>query len=201
MLIGRIRALARAHGLLAAGNWDGVDLARLLAEELTPLAPGGARQVAIGGPPLLLSPGASQAMAMVVHELAINAARFGALSADGGHLAVTWQLASTGEKAKEGRAADPARLELMWAETGGPAVSVPERVGFGFTTIRGAIEHQLAGSIGFDWPPDGMTCRITIPAAGNMLHEGPACSSPSPPRPSRRGPHRRSCRNARADRG
>lgn len=179
VLIGRIRALARAHGLLAAGNWDGVDLATLLAEELASLAKDGGRQVAIEGPALLLSPGASQALAMVVHELGSNAARFGALSADGGHLAVSWQLAGTGGAAEDGSTAGPARLELVWAETGGPAVSAPDRAGFGFTTIRGAIEHQLAGTIGFDWHSDGMTCRISVPAAGNIVRDG-AASSPSP---------------------
>lgn len=170
VLTGRIRALARAHSLLAASSWDGVDLATLVAEELAPFGREGTEQVHISGPALKLSPGASQALAMVLHELAINAARYGALSVDGGRLDVIWQLVGGGKVDDD--SADPAGVELVWAETGGPQVVAPERTGFGFTTIHGAIEHQLAGAIGFDWAATGVTCRITFPSEGNLAQDG-----------------------------
>lgn len=171
VLTGRIRALARAHSLLAASRWDGVDLARLVHEELAPFDRNRGEQLHIAGPALTLSPGASQALAMVLHELAINAARYGALSAERGRLAVTWDMA-----ADEGRAA---RIELTWTETGGPAVAAPDRPGFGFTTIHGATEHQLSGAIDFDWAAAGMTCRIAFPVAGNVVQD-PAVPAASP---------------------
>lgn len=171
VLTGRIRALARAHSLLAASRWDGVDLARLLREELAPFDRNRDEQLHIAGPALTLSPGASQALAMVLHELAINAARYGALSAERGRLAVTWEMVAD--------EAGAARIELTWTETGGPAVAAPDRPGFGFTTIHGAIEHQLSGKIDLDWAPAGITCRIAFPVAGNVVQE-PAAVAPPP---------------------
>ncbi len=171
VLSGRIRALARAHSLLAASRWEGVDLARLLHEELAPFDRNRDEQLHIAGPALTLSPGASQALALVLHELAINAARYGALSAERGRLAVTWKMA-----ADEGSAP---RIELTWTETGGPAVAAPDQAGFGFTTIHGAIEHQLSGKIDFDWAAAGITCRIAFPVAGNVVQE-PAAAPARP---------------------
>jgi PAS domain S-box-containing protein len=172
VLTGRIRALGRAHSLLAASRWDGVDLARLLHEELAPFERTGVEQVQIAGPALTLGPGTSQALAMVLHELVINAARYGALSAESGRLAVTWELVAGEESA------DAGRIELTWAESGGPAVVAPEKPGFGFTTIRGAVEHQLSGEIDFDWAAAGMTCRMAFPVAGNVVHD-PVAPAPT----------------------
>lgn len=175
VLTGRIRALGRAHSLLAASRWDGVDLARLLHEELAPFDRNREEQLHISGPALTLSPGASQALALVLHELAINAARYGALSAERGRLAVIWNMVTDESGA--------ARIELTWTETGGPAVAAPDQPGFGFTTIQGAIEHQLSGKIAFDWAAAGMTCRIAFPVAGNVVPE-PRAAAAAPGRPA-----------------
>ena len=179
VLTGRIRALARAHSLLAASRWEGVDLATLVREELAPFARIGVEQVHIAGPALMLSPGASQALAMVLHELAINAARYGALSVERGQLAVSWHLA-------DADGTEAARLELIWTESGGPAVVAPDQPGFGFTTIRGAIEHQLAGDIGFDWAASGLTCRIAFPVAGNLVQDRSSAGAARERRPAPR---------------
>ena len=176
VLIGRIGALARAHSLLAASRWDGVDLATLVREELAPFNPTGAEPIRIEGPAIMLTPNASQALAMVLHELAINAERFGALSVEGGQLAVTWDIA-----AREG--AD-ARLELMWSEVSGPHTATPAAHGFGFTAMLGAIGHQLAGDIGFEWGETGVICRIAFPVKHNMTehraHGRAACNHTAP---------------------
>ncbi len=173
VLTGRIRALARAHSLLAASRWDGVDLATLVREELAPFGREGAAPIRIEGPALMLKPNASQALAMVLHELAINAARYGALSVEGGQLAVTWQIA---------RPDAGARLELAWAEVSGPRTAAPAEHGFGFTAMLGAIEHQLAGDIGFEWGETGVTCRIAFPVERNLVEAAQAASG-TPPSP------------------
>jgi PAS domain S-box-containing protein len=163
VLTGRIQALGRAHSLLASNRWDGIELAALLREELAPFGRG-TEQIRIAGPSLLIGPNASQALAMVLHELAINAARHGALSVEGGQLSVVWRLAGS-----EGAA----RLELGWQEACGPTVVMPANPGFGFTAVRGAIEHQLGGQVVIDWAPQGVRCRITFPAAGNVVEDRP----------------------------
>jgi CheY-like chemotaxis protein len=107
----------------------------------------------------MLAPNASQALAMAVHELAINAAMYGALSTETGRLDVSWQLipGDAGES-----------LALDWRESGGPSVLSPSEPGFGSTAIQGAIEHQLGGSFDIQWAPTGMTCRFVFPLSGNM---------------------------------
>ena len=156
-------ALARAHSLLARNRWDGVEIAALVREELAPFGRG-PEQIRIAGPSLLIGPNASQALAMVLHELAINAARYGALSVESGQLSVVWQLAE-----RDGAA----RLELGWQEACGPALEMPANPGFGFTAVRGAVEHQLGGEVAIDWATEGVRCRITFPAAGNVVEDRP----------------------------
>lgn len=174
-LTGRIQALARAHNLLAASRWEGVDIAALVKEELAPFNRTGAGQIMMSGPSLTLEPNAAQALAMVLHELAINAASYGALSAERGRLTVDWKLSeSSGQTC----------VELVWAESSGPAVAVPAKPGFGSTAVRGAIEHQLGGEIHIDWAPSGVTCRIAFPAARNISLDTPV-AVPAPENPSK----------------
>lgn len=165
---GRIEALARAHTLLAANRWQGVNIAVLVHEELEPFRRAGAERICLSGPALMLEPNAAQALAMAVHELAINAGMYGALSVEEGQLAVAWELSERG--------ADTI-LELYWTESGGPEVSQPAEPGFGSTAIRGAIEHQLGGEFDLTWEPKGITCRIAFPVARNMA---PAPSAAAP---------------------
>ncbi|MFM7349674.1 MAG: HWE histidine kinase domain-containing protein [Erythrobacter sp.] len=155
---GRIEALARAHTLLAANRWQGVNIATLLREEIAPFGRPGSDRINLTGPPLLLEPNAAQALAMAMHELAINAAMHGALSAEEGQLAVDWEVSEE---------AEDSQLVLNWRETGGPAVATPARAGFGSTAMRGAIEHQLGGVFALDWAPTGLAARISFPLAGN----------------------------------
>ena len=167
---GRIEALARAHTLLAANRWQGVNIAALVHEELEPFRRAGTERICLSGPSLMLEPNAAQALAMAVHELAINAGMYGALSVEEGRLAVAWELAERG--------ADNI-LELYWTETGGPEVAPPTEPGFGSTAIRGAIEHQLGGEFDLVWAPTGVTCRITFPLARNTaLATFPAAPQP-----------------------
>jgi PAS domain S-box-containing protein len=162
---GRVAALARAHQLLARSRWDGADLIELLQEEFAPYTahrrsrPKGPERCLLKGPPLRLGPEAVQPVAMVVHELATNSAKHGALSVPGGLLRIGWDLTPR----EPGGAA---WLRLHWTETGGPPVpSAPARFGFGSRVVTTTVERQLGGEVTFDWVPGGLRCEITVPAA------------------------------------
>lgn len=156
---GRIQALSRAHSLLAASRWQGVDVATLLKEELAPFQTGAGKRISLSGPSVPLLPGAAQACAIALHELATNAAVHGALSAPEGRLQVSWKVED-----HEGAA----QFMMVWEEAGGPAVSRPERAGFGTTAIRGSVEHQLSGKVEIEWPAEGLRCRIRFPLRGAL---------------------------------
>lgn len=168
-ITGRIKALSRAHSLLAASQWQGVDLATLAAEELAPFERAGGEAITISGPSIRLVPDASQALAMALHELASNAAQHGALSGEAGRVALSWRVSD-----RDGRP----HAEILWRETGGPPVEPPERTGFGFTAIQGAIEHQLCGKVDLEWASDGLVCRIGFPLVEQAEPVLPAVSAP-----------------------
>ncbi len=151
---GRIQALARAHSLLAASRWEGVTIDRLVEEELKPFTVGEADRVSAAGPQLMLRPGAAQTIGMALHELATNAAKYGALTNGEGRVDISWRTF-----AQDGQP----RLELVWSESGGPQVAAPTRTGFGSTVIAGSIRQQLGGEVSFDWQPTGLVCRLEMP--------------------------------------
>jgi PAS domain S-box-containing protein len=151
-IIGRIQSLARAHSLLADTRWDGAQLGQIVREELAPYLGSHGAGTTVDGPPLLLRPVAAQGLAMVLHELATNAAKYGALSRPGGQLTVQWVRAD-------------GVLELCWEEQGGPAVEPPRSSGFGSRIIRATIEGQLHGRLQQEWRSKGLLCVIRIPAA------------------------------------
>jgi PAS domain S-box-containing protein len=156
---GRVAALAHAHTLLATTRWAGVDLRRLVEAELGPQA----ERVRIAGPALRLAPDAAQPLAMVLHELATNAATHGALSTPDGSVDLSWSVPPEGTG-----------LRLRWRETGGPPVARPaawERRGFGARLMGATTRHQLRGEIAFDWEPDGLRCTLTLP--GRWLLDPP----------------------------
>ena len=103
----------------------------------------------LDGPPTLLEPNAAQAIAVALHELATNAAKYGSLSATKGYVELKWLRGTDGQ------------LILRWTETGGPAVQTPSRQGFGSRVIRQTIK-QLQGKVQFNWRPEGLVCEITI---------------------------------------
>ena len=147
-IVGRIESLARAHALLSEARWDGAQLGQIIREELAPFIEVEG-QVSIAGPPLLLRPAAAQSLAMVIHELATNAVKYGALSSPHGRLAVEWNRT-------------PETLELSWVESDGPAVKSPRVSGFGSKIMRASIERQLHGTLDQDWKPEGLACTIRV---------------------------------------
>ncbi|GAA0580911.1 HWE histidine kinase domain-containing protein [Craurococcus roseus] len=152
---GRIAAMSRAHSLLAAESWRGVDLAALVGTELAPYAD----RVRAGGPPVRLAADAAQPVGMLLHELATNAAKHGALSAPRGRVELEWGL-DDGDGA----------LRLTWRERGGPAVARPARAGFGTRLLDTLAGRQLGATLARDWREEGLTATLNLPAR----HAAPA---------------------------
>lgn len=164
VLLGRIQALARAHDLLARNRWLGAELGELVRGALSPFAAPGDPRVAIGGEPLVIGARVVGSIAIICHELAVNAARHGALSSPGGRVEVHWRT---------GGDAGAARLELIWAETGDRPVSPPERRGFGTLLIERAAAYELGGESRLDFRPDGLRYRLDVPLAEIAPSAGP----------------------------
>jgi PAS domain S-box-containing protein len=174
---GRIQALGRAHSMLSASRWEGADLHRIVAEELAPYAGSGNDRVEVVGPALVLKPAAAQSLSLVVHELATNAAKYGALSTAAGTVQVLWEVATGLSRSPE--------LRLTWTERGGPLVASPagpQRKGFGSRLIRGSIERQLGGRLSLQWSEEGLAATIEVPVhrtlAGESYKADPERSAP-----------------------
>ncbi|WP_207461506.1 PAS domain S-box protein [Azospirillum sp. SYSU D00513] len=150
---GRVGALARAHTALSLSRWTGVELRTLVREELEPFQEQGAERVQLHGEAVGIAADATQAIGMALHELATNATKYGALSSPGGLVDVRWR-----------RERGDGSLHLTWQEIGGPPVSPPSREGFGSTVIQQTIGHQLNGEVEQEWRPEGLLCRLRVPA-------------------------------------
>src|SRR5262249_9643467 len=144
---GRIHAMARAHTLLSQSRWDGADFTRLIDEELEPY---GCDRLTVSGPMVLIKPTVAQNIALAIHELATNAAKYGALSTPSGKLAVDWRL-------------DGDALVVNWRESGGPPVTKPDKLGFGAKVIRAGVAAQLGGQVEFEWRTSGLQCTMRLP--------------------------------------
>jgi PAS domain S-box-containing protein len=147
---GRIQALARAHSLLSESRWRGADIVELIHEELAPYCGTNLDRIKISGNCLSLEPSTAQALALALHELATNAAKYGALSLPSGGVEVVWELKG-------------AKLALRWTEYGGPPVEQEAPVGFGIRVIKASVESQLDGAVEFDWRHGGLRCAISVP--------------------------------------
>ncbi len=154
----RIQALAAAQDLLFRNSWKTVPLADLVQSQLAPFSDLAGARIQIDGPPLALTPEATQALGMALHELATNAAKYGAFSNDTGRIAISWSV--------EQDAAPEARFSLSWLESGGPPVHKPERSGFGSTVTTGMAEASTRGRVSTEFAPEGLAWRLSCPVAG-----------------------------------
>jgi two-component sensor histidine kinase/integral membrane sensor domain MASE1 len=152
-LDGRIQSMAAAHSLLSQSRWQGSGINDLVRDQLAPYAT--EANASIGGPNAILTAATTQALAMVLHELVTNAAKYGALSIPGGHVSVTWEKPSTW--------ASTAKLTVMWRETGCTSVAAPTQFGFGTSLIRDLIPHELGGSVDLVFETAGVSCKIEVP--------------------------------------
>ncbi len=146
---GRITALSRAHVLLSQSRWQGANLSRILDEELAPYRRSDLEKIVTTGPEVFLEPGTAQILALALHELATNAAKYGALSSSFGRVKLSWELG-------------PDFLRLQWVESGGPPVQRPSSEGYGTRVIGASVERQLDGTATFDWSPDGLRFTMSI---------------------------------------
>jgi PAS domain S-box-containing protein len=149
---GRIQALANVHDLLVKSCWAGAELSSIAAQELAPYLGRGEGRARIDGPHILLSPNTAQSIAVTLHELATNAAKYGSLSTPRGQVEITWIRAPEG------------MLILHWTESGGPPAKKPTRKGFGTTVIERMIREQLKGEMHLDWRAEGLACEIMLKA-------------------------------------
>ncbi|HWA20355.1 MAG TPA: HWE histidine kinase domain-containing protein [Devosia sp.] len=152
---GRVRALAQTHTRLAESDWAGVSLDTMLADELAPYR-GEKSDVVLDGPAISFPPRIAVMLGMAFHELATNAAKYGALSRPGGMLRVGWRL-------------DGDALQVEWAEAGGPPVSPPSRSGFGRLLLERALAADLKGSVRLEFPETGLTCRLAVPLESGAM--------------------------------
>ncbi|WOI53181.1 HWE histidine kinase domain-containing protein [Parvularcula sp. LCG005] len=168
---GRIAALARAHQQLALNKWNGTDMEALIQEELAPFVDGDATgTLQTQGAPIVLPPALAQSATLVIHELATNAAKYGALSNEAGTVLIDWKPTVDG-------------LHIRWTEKGGPPVTAPTRVGFGMTLLDASVKQFSGGSVNCDWRSDGLVCELVLPmkdaAKAVQAEEAPAETSTS----------------------
>lgn len=157
--LGRFAALMEAEDLAFSGQ-DGTALASLFDRVLAPYRSDPAAIAIEPGPAVKLPPRVLISLSLVIHELATNAVKYGALSAGGGAVRVTWGL-------------DPARgdLRITWVESGGPAVTPPERAGYGTELIRSVVSYSLGGSVELDYRSEGLLADIVIPLSSSLPSE------------------------------
>ncbi|MGB3796926.1 MAG: CheR family methyltransferase, partial [Alteraurantiacibacter sp.] len=145
--IGRLQGMARAYALLSDQNWVTVALRNILKRELEAHDIG---RFTLTGPDAELEPEMALSIGLVIHELATNAAKYGALSANEGHVAIDWPMSN-------------AQLQVDWTETGGPVVSKPGQKGFGIALVEGQICTQLGGNMDVEYAPTGLIVKLSVP--------------------------------------
>ncbi|WP_246718611.1 PAS domain-containing sensor histidine kinase [Microvirga terrestris] len=155
----RLFALARAHDILTRDNWEGAELRDIVGEVIEPYCRQSSGRCDIDGPRVRLTPSMALALSMAVHELATNAAKYGALSVAEGQVSVSWSIMS----------GTPRQLTLCWEERGGPPVASPERRGFGTRLIERSLAQELAGEVSLAYVPTGVVCTVKAPLPDGII--------------------------------
>lgn len=150
----RLRALGLAHGLLSEYEWRGIGIRDLAKTELSPFDDTEAPRISIVGQDALLTPDQALGLALILHELASNALKYGALSVPEGEVALSWTV--TGRKGEK-------RLQLEWIESGGPKVTPPAHHGFGSILIRRSLAKVISSEVSHEYLPDGVRAHISMP--------------------------------------
>jgi two-component sensor histidine kinase/CHASE1-domain containing sensor protein len=150
-LTARIRALSATHDLLSQSDWGNAALGDIVRSELAPYMEGNESHVRMGGPTIKLAPNDAMSLGLAIHELATNAAKYGALSTIEGRIHVHWVLLS------------PELAEIHWREEGGPPVVEPKKRGFGRDLIEKIVAHELKSQVELTFDPAGVECRLKVP--------------------------------------
>jgi PAS domain S-box-containing protein len=154
----RIRALAQTHGRLAEAHWSGVSIETIALDELAPYRHEDGSNVRVSGPRVMLGPRVALTLGMALHELATNAAKYGALSTRSGVVDLTWSA-----NARAGT------LKIEWIESGGPAVIPPKRSGFGRLLLERVLASDVKGNVQLDFAEGGLRCTIDVPLDGRNV--------------------------------
>jgi two-component sensor histidine kinase len=168
LFMNRLMALSSAHDVLTRETWEGAGLREIVAGSVRAYQDATGGRFQMEGEDVRIGPKAAVALSLALHELATNAAKYGALSGDGGRVIVRWEARGP---------ADKRRLELEWRETGGPPVVKPARSGFGSRLLRQGLKLELGASAEIDFAPDGLVCTIQAPLASPDLSDGEAIGS------------------------
>lgn len=150
-LTGRVRALSATHDLLTRSEWGTTALTDVLTAELAPYIEDHESHVELRGPDVMLAPNEALSLGLAVHELATNAAKYGALSTLDGFITISWELPETD------------LVELTWRERGGPPVTEPAKRGFGRDLIEKIVAHELDSPVRLNFAADGVECVMRIP--------------------------------------
>jgi two-component sensor histidine kinase len=178
-LDGRIRALSATHDLLTKSDWGTTPIRSVVEAELVPYAQDGDHVIELQGPDIQLAPNDALSLGLATHELATNAAKYGALSKPGGKVAVHWNLASE------------ALVRIEWQESGGPPVHPQRGRGFGTDLIERIVAHELKNPVDLQFNPEGVRCVLTVPVrrptefamrASRPLARAPGQEAPAGPR-------------------
>jgi two-component sensor histidine kinase len=159
-IAGRVRALADIHRLFVDSRWNGADLRTIVTQELAPYREADATRTQVDGDRVFLESGLAQTVAVVFHELATNAAKYGALSAPEGKVRIDWSRERDGS------------LHVRWLESEGPLVAQPTHRGFGTRVMEGMVRSQPNADLRFDWRPEGLRCELVVPM--ERLSPGPS---------------------------
>jgi two-component system CheB/CheR fusion protein len=149
---GRLQALSATHALLIQSDWRGADLASLAHAALEPYATGNPQRIKIAGEPIALSPDLATPFGLVFHELATNAAKYGALSRQKGTVEIGWRVDGGGNRRRS--------LEVSWREHGGPPAKPPKKAGFGSSLIESGIP---GATVKREFLAEGLACTIKLP--------------------------------------
>lgn len=163
-LIARLRALSAAQDLIVADEWAGVNIGDLVRVLIGQYVPPQSARVSIGGPPIILSPEASQNLGLAIHELAANAVQYGAFANTTGTLAVSWSILPT---------SDGDHLTIGWVERGGPIVRAPTTRGFGMTVIERNLSRALSAKVTMSFEETGLAVEITLPLSSVLPFASP----------------------------
>jgi PAS domain S-box-containing protein len=150
----RLLALSKVHDHLARGQWQSADFKSIVEDIFAPYRNGDRDRIRLEGAAVKLAPNTALTLAMVLHELAANAAIYGSLSTSGGALHMSWRVAAEGPSR---------RLRITWEESGGPPVHAPKHDGFGTRLMERAVKHELKGSAEVAYDPAGVYCRMDVP--------------------------------------
>jgi len=154
----RLALMSRAHDLLTHGNWEQAELETVVRQSLSPYQQD---RFSISGPSIQLAPRAVVSISLALHELATNAAKYGALSVAEGHVSIAWSFERN----------EPASLRLQWRETGGPTVTQPSRKGFGSRLIESLLAAELKGEVKITYDPAGVVCVVDAPVGGGWDYD------------------------------